>query len=240
MLFASLAAAGSTATRYGGGAPGAARPPVPAGLTALESNAEDLVDIALAHDRHGVTAKANTLIATAEARPARPCAPAGASFLFDVVFPGAALMTLVERARARASSSTSIELAANAVSESVTELHRVADSVPVAVRHSSFLEPGGSTALARLGGQGPGRPAHCRAACRDLGARFGLAASAMAVLQCRSSLPASRRRDAAPRPGARQSRVSGARRSTAWTSLTSSRSLLALSRGAGPGRASFR
>ena len=48
----------------------AAKQPIPAGLTAAESNAEDIVDVALAHNRSGVVSIARQLRATANAQAA--------------------------------------------------------------------------------------------------------------------------------------------------------------------------
>jgi hypothetical protein len=139
LLFVTFAAAGMTATGATAAAPEArARPPVPASLTALESNAEDLVDQALAHDRAGVTAKANALVASAGGTTGATLRSAGAS-QFDVVSLKA-LVTIVGRL-ARAGSYTSIELAANAVSGRVTDLYaHFADPVPVAVRRLDYLD----------------------------------------------------------------------------------------------------
>jgi hypothetical protein len=116
----------------------AARPPVPASLTALESNAEDIVDVALAHDRARVIAMAGALKASAGSATGRVLLGAGA-----VPADIAALRTraaLVARI-SRAAPYTSVALAANAVSELVVALYaHFADPVPVAVRRLDYLD----------------------------------------------------------------------------------------------------
>jgi hypothetical protein len=139
MIFVALVAAGLVTSTAGSAAPQArARPPVPASLTALESNAEDLVDVALAHDRAGVTSKASALAASAGGATAATLQAAGTSKV-DVV----ALKSLVTRVArlSRAGSYTSVALAANAVSGRVSELYvHFADPVPVAVRRLDYLD----------------------------------------------------------------------------------------------------
>jgi hypothetical protein len=65
VLVIALVAATVAGTRAPAASEAAALPPIPAGLTALESNAEDLVDDALGHDRARVIATANALSASA-------------------------------------------------------------------------------------------------------------------------------------------------------------------------------
>ena len=132
------------AASIGSAAPSAAapvtvmRPPVPASLTALESSAEDLVDVALAHDRSRVVAMAGTLSSNAGGATARMLLEAGAA--------PADIAVLRARAAAVARLShggpyTSIALAANAVSGIVVTLYaRFADRVPVAVRRLDYLD----------------------------------------------------------------------------------------------------
>ena len=114
------------------------RAPVPAGLTALESNAEDIVDVALAHNRARVIAMAGTLRTSAGGATARVLLDAGAAPA-DV----AALRTRTTTV-ARISDTapfTTIALAANAVSGVVAKLYlRFADPVPVAVRRLDYLD----------------------------------------------------------------------------------------------------
>jgi hypothetical protein len=140
MLVVALAAAGlSAAAATAAAAPQArSRPPVPASLTALESNAEDLVDVALAHDRAGVNAKASALAAAAGGTTGATLVAAGTSKRDIAALKG--LVTLVARL-SHAGSYTSVALAANAVSARVTELYaHFADPVPVAVRRLDYLD----------------------------------------------------------------------------------------------------
>jgi hypothetical protein len=115
-----------------------ARPPVPASLTALESSAEDMVDVALAHDRARVVVMGGTLRSNAGAATIAALANAGAS-------PAeiAAVRTRVA-AVARLSHAgpfTSIALASNAVSGVVAGLYaHFDDRVPVAVRRLDYLD----------------------------------------------------------------------------------------------------
>jgi hypothetical protein len=127
---------------------------VPAGLTALESNAEDLVDVALAHDRAGVTAKASALAASAGGATATALLGAGTPKVDVAALK--ALVTLVARL-SRAGSYTSIALAANAVSGRVTALYvRFANPVPVAVRRLDYLDR--EAQLRSLAGRGKAVP----------------------------------------------------------------------------------
>jgi hypothetical protein len=119
--------------------PAAARPPVPASLSALESSAEDLVDVALAHDRSGVVDTAGELRARAEGGDAtRALAAAGV--------PAATLAELRRRAQrtatlAHGGAFIQVALAANAVSELVPGLYaRFADPVPPAVGTLDYLD----------------------------------------------------------------------------------------------------
>ena len=132
------------AASIGSAAPSAAapvavmRPPVPPSLTALESSAEDLVVVALAHDRSRVVAMAGTLSSNAGGATARMLLEAGAA--------PADIAALRARAAVVARLShdgpyTSIALAANAVSGVVVTLYaRFADRVPVAVRRLDYLD----------------------------------------------------------------------------------------------------
>ena len=131
------------------------RPPVPASLTALESNAEDLVDVALAHDRARVIAMAGTLSSSSGSAAAKALRSAGAT--------PADIAALKARAAAVARLShtgpfTSIALAANAVSAVVAGLYgRYSDPVPVAVRRLDYLDR--EAQLRSLAGQGKAVPA---------------------------------------------------------------------------------
>ena len=120
-------------------APGrSARAPVPAGLTALESNAEDIVDVALAHDRARVIAMARTLRTSAGGATARVLLDAGAApaDVADLRTRAATVARISDKAP-----STTVALAANAVSGVVAKLYaRFADPVPVAVRRLDYLD----------------------------------------------------------------------------------------------------
>ena len=115
-----------------------ARQPVPPGLTTLESSAEDIVDVALAHDRAHVVALAATLRANAGKSTTRVLLDAGAA--------PADVATLRARAAhvaqiSRAAPYTSVALAANAVSAVVAVLYgRFSDPVPVPVRRLDYLD----------------------------------------------------------------------------------------------------
>jgi hypothetical protein len=135
-LFVALCVA---AAAPAGAAPAArARPPVPSSLTALESNAEDIVDVALAHDRAQVIAMAATLASSSGSAATKALVSAGAK--------PADIAALRARAAVVARLShagpfTSIALASNAVSAVVTELYaHFSDPVPVAVRRLDYLD----------------------------------------------------------------------------------------------------
>jgi hypothetical protein len=114
------------------------RPPVPSSLTALESNAEDLVDVALAHDRPRVIAMAGTLASNSGGVASKALAGAGATpAQISALRTRAAVVTRLSHG----GPFTSIALAANAVSAVVTELYaHFSDSVPVAVRRLDYLD----------------------------------------------------------------------------------------------------
>jgi hypothetical protein len=155
LLVGALVSASILAASPAVAAPGAdARPPVPASLTALESNAEDIVDVALAHDRARVIAMAGTLSTSAGSTTARALVSAGAART-DV----AALrvrVALVARL-SRSGPYTSVALAANAVSGLVVAFYaRFADPVPLAVRRLDYLDR--EAQLRSLGGQGNAVP----------------------------------------------------------------------------------
>jgi hypothetical protein len=130
------------------------RPPVPQGLTALESSAEDLVDVALAHDRSRVVAMAGTLAASAGGAEATALQSAGA--------PHASVAAIREQATrvarlSHAGPYTAIALAANAVSELVVGVYaHFSDPVPVAVRELDYLDR--EAQLRSLAGQGRAVP----------------------------------------------------------------------------------
>ena len=110
----------------------------PAGLTALESNAEDLVDDALGHDRARVISTANALSASAGATTGKTLLAAGVP----------ARQIALVRARvarvardAHAAPYVVVALDANAVSTAVTELYlHFADRVPIAVRRLDTID----------------------------------------------------------------------------------------------------
>lgn len=130
------------------------RPPVPASLIALESTAEDIVDVALAHDRARVVGMAGTLSSRAGSAAANALEGAGAAPA-DVT----ALRARVA-AVARLSHTgpfTSIALAANAVSGVVAGLYaHFSDPVPVAVRQLDYLDR--EAQLRSLAGEGKAVP----------------------------------------------------------------------------------
>ena len=111
---------------------------MPPGLSALESSAEDIVDVALAHDRTRVLSLTATLRAHAGTSTATVLLNAGAR--------PAEIAALRNRAALVARSShsapfVSVALAANAVSDVVAGLYgRFADPVPVAVRRLDYLD----------------------------------------------------------------------------------------------------
>jgi hypothetical protein len=115
----------------------AARQPLPASLTAAESNAEDIVDAALAHDRNGVTAIAAELKANAHEQAA-------------TLRKGGVTASLVSELRqranrlaalARSAPYVQILLAANAVSQLMPALYaHFADPVPPAIRALDYLD----------------------------------------------------------------------------------------------------
>jgi hypothetical protein len=114
------------------------RPPVPPSLTALESSAEDLVDVALAHDRSRVVAMAGTLASSAGGATGKTLLSAGVSPA-DVAALRARVAVVTRLAHV--GQYTSIALAANAVSGIVVTLYaRFADPVPVPVRRLDYLD----------------------------------------------------------------------------------------------------
>ena len=111
---------------------------MPASLTALESSAEDLVDVALAHDRARVVAMAGTLSSRAGSAAANALEGAGAAPA-DVTALRARVAVVARLSTA--GPFTSIALAANAVSGLVAGLYaHFADPVPVAVRQLDYLD----------------------------------------------------------------------------------------------------
>jgi hypothetical protein len=111
---------------------------VPASLTALESSAEDIVDVALAHDRARVIVMGGTLTSSAGGATMRELVKAGTT----PAEIGAlrARVALVARL-SHSGPFTSIALAANAVSGVVAGLYaHFADRVPVAVRRLDYLD----------------------------------------------------------------------------------------------------
>ena len=138
VLMAALVTAAVTITPASAAPEAAALPPVPAGLTALESNAEDLVDDALGHDRARVIATASAL--SASAGPA-----AGKTLLAAGVPPKQIALVRARVARvardAHAGAYVVVALDANAVSTAVTELYlHFADRVPIAVRRLDTID----------------------------------------------------------------------------------------------------
>ena len=137
-LVIALLTAGVTATRAPAAPEARALPPIPAGLTALESNAEDLVDDALGHDRTRVVATSNALSASAGATTGKTLLAAGVP----------ARQIALVRARvarvardAHAAPYVVVALDANAVSTAVTELYlHFADRVPIAVRRLDTID----------------------------------------------------------------------------------------------------
>jgi hypothetical protein len=155
LVACALAAAGICAgARAEASADTRSRPPVPQSLTALESSAEDLVDVALAHDRSRVVAMAGTLAASAGGANATALQSAGA--------PHASVAAIRRQATrvARLSHTgpyIAIALAANAVSRLVVGLYaHFSDPVPVAVRELDYLDR--EAQLRSLAGQGKAVP----------------------------------------------------------------------------------
>jgi hypothetical protein len=130
------------------------RPPVPASLTALESSAEDLVDVALAHDRIRVIAMAGGLSSRSGSTASNALVSAGATPAQITAL--RARVAVVARL-SHAGAYTSVALAANAVSAVVTELYaHFSDPVPVAVRRLDYLDR--EAQLRSLAGQGKALP----------------------------------------------------------------------------------
>jgi hypothetical protein len=146
LLAASISAAAAPAA--------GTRPPVPASLTALESSAEDLVDVALAHDRAGVVAKASALTAGAGGAAAAALTAAGVSQAdVKTLRRDAALVARLSRS----GSYTAVALAANAVSGVVAGFYgHFADPIPTAVRRLDYLDR--EAQLRSLAGQGKAVP----------------------------------------------------------------------------------
>jgi hypothetical protein len=138
----------------------AARQPVPASLTAAESNAEDIVDAALAHDRNGVMSIAAELKTSAHGQ---------AAMLRNEGVPAALVSELGHRADrlatlARGAPYLRIMLAANAVSQLMPALYaRFADPVPPTIQALDYLDR--EAQFRSLAGE-PGRVA---AAVKELG-----------------------------------------------------------------------
>jgi hypothetical protein len=129
LLVAALAVTAVTTTPASAAPEAAALPPIPAGLTALESNAEDLVDDALGHDRARVIATASALSASAGPTTGKTLLAAG-------VPPKQVALVRARVARvardAHAGAYVVVALDANAVSSAVTELYlHFADRVPI-------------------------------------------------------------------------------------------------------------
>jgi hypothetical protein len=154
VLVCILAAGVLVGTRSALALPGA-RPPVPARLTALESHAEDLVDVALAHDRVRTVATARALAASAGGATVSTLRAAGA--------PAAEIAALRARVAtasrlSRAGPYVSLALASNEVSGVVAGLYaRFSDPVPVAVRRLDYLDR--EAQLRSLAGQRDAVPA---------------------------------------------------------------------------------
>jgi len=115
----------------------AAKQPVPAALTAAESNAEDIVDAALAHDRSSVVSIAQRLKATANGQVS--------SLRRDGV-PAALVAELRQRADrvaavARGGTYVQVLLASNAVSALMPDLYaHFASPVPPAIQALDYLD----------------------------------------------------------------------------------------------------
>jgi hypothetical protein len=139
-LLAGVAALGAAAPSSVTAAPTGAgsRSPVPASLTALESSAEDLVDVALAHERARVIVMAGELSSRSGAAATSALSKAGATPADVSAL--RARVALVARLSHRAPF-TSIAIAANEVSGVVAGLYaHFADPVPVAVRRLDYLD----------------------------------------------------------------------------------------------------
>jgi hypothetical protein len=114
------------------------RPPVPARLTALESHAEDLVDVALAHDRVRTVATARALAASADGATVSELRAGGAQAAELAAL--RARVATVSRL-SRAGPYASLALASNEVSGVVAGLYaHFSDPVPVAVRRLDYLD----------------------------------------------------------------------------------------------------
>jgi hypothetical protein len=120
-------------------APGhATKGPVPASLTAAESNAEDIVDVALARNRSGVVSIAAELKATANGSAAVALRQAGV--------PRTMIAQLEERADhlaavAPTASYVSVLLAANSVSQLMAGLYaHFAGAVPPQIQTLDYLD----------------------------------------------------------------------------------------------------
>jgi hypothetical protein len=116
----------------------AKRPSVPAGLTAVESAAEDLVDLAFAKNRSAMAAKGDELVAAATGPAATALAKAGAS--------PRAIATLTKRAKnaaalVRRAPYLRVAIAANEVSALMPAFYaRFDDPVPPEVLTLDFLD----------------------------------------------------------------------------------------------------
>lgn len=115
-----------------------AKTPVPASLKSAESNAEDIVDFALSRDRAVAIETAASLKAAANGPAAAALARAGV--------PAALIGRLKQRVNrlarlARSGSFLEIALAANAVSQLMSDLYgRFEDRVPATVLKLDYLE----------------------------------------------------------------------------------------------------
>jgi hypothetical protein len=121
-------------------APGGARaaPPVPSSLKALESSAEDLVDVALAGNRHGVVAGATELSTLANGPAVASLSRAGVPHVLIVRLKGRA--GAVRRLAANGSF-VRVSLAANAVSGLMAQLYgHFRDRVPPSVLALDYLD----------------------------------------------------------------------------------------------------
>jgi hypothetical protein len=139
--------------------------PVPAGLTAAESNAEDIVDAALAHDRSGVMSIGAELKAGVDEQ-ARPLRTEGV--------PAALVAELERRAGrvaslARSAPYVQVLLAANAVSQLMPSLYaHFAGRVPPAIQALDYLDR--EAEFRSLAGE----PEQVAAAVKELGRTWAL------------------------------------------------------------------
>ena len=112
--------------------------PVPSSLTALESSAEDLVDVALAGNRQGVVAGATKLSSLANGRAVASLSRTGVPHVLIVRLKERAA---VVRRLAAAGAFVRIALAANAVSGLMAQLYgHFRDRVPPSVLTLDYLD----------------------------------------------------------------------------------------------------